>query len=165
MKYIWGWSICHQIQILIQFNGKKDQLKYQDFIFNSFLLKHCFRFQCAIKGLKASWLFKHIYIYIYLHTYICVYIKNIWYMKLKFYSNHCKKKLEQEARVNLVPFYIKTCLSSPPSPTRALHCPGGGPESHERQCGGLQVYYTCLSGGLHHCCVLGERHCVNHPWR
>lgn len=56
-----------------------------------------------------------------------------------------------------------TSLSSPPSPTRALHCPGGGPESHERQCGGFQVHYPCLSGGLHHCCVLGERHSVNHP--
>lgn len=49
----------------------------------------------------------------------------------------------------------------PPSPTRALHSPGGGPESHERQCGGLQVHYPCLSGGLHHGCVLGEGHTVN----
>lgn len=63
------------------------------------------------------------------------------------------------------PMFNVLVLSSRPSPTRALHCPRGGPESHERQCGGLQVHYPCLSGGLYHCCVLGERHNVNQRWK
>lgn len=49
----------------------------------------------------------------------------------------------------------------PLSATGALHRPRGGPESHEGQCGGLQVHYPRFSGGLYHCCVLGERHIVN----
>lgn len=72
-----------------------------------------------------------------------------------------RSSLSQLSISSFPPYAQHTCLSTPPSPTRALHCPGGGPESHERQCGGLQVHYPCLSGGLHHCCVLGERHNVN----
>lgn len=76
-----------------------------------------------------------------------------------------RSNLSQHSISSFPPYAQHTCLSTPPSPTRALHCPGGGPESHERQCGGLQVHYPCLSGGLHYCCVLGERHNVNQPWK
>lgn len=78
---------------------------------------------------------------------------------VSFSANKCLLRLCFVSTQTIV--ILVFSLSPPPSPTGALHCPGGGPESHERQCGGLQVHYPCLSGGLHHRCVLGERHNVN----
>lgn len=59
---------------------------------------------------------------------------------------------------------VRTCLTQIPllscSFTGALYSPCGGPEKHERQCRGLQVHYPLLGGGIHHCRLMGERHCL-----
>lgn len=56
---------------------------------------------------------------------------------------------------------LKRVLSLPlRSLPGALHRPSGRPEGDERQRGRLQVHYSRVRGGLHHCGVMGEGHGV-----